>query len=266
MLWPGEIGERVGGRPVDIAAVRAELRPAPLRRDGHALAHVVGDDGPQPTLAARVRHLDHRRHRRCHARRRRRDASRCRARPLWRAGSAGWRGCWRRSDARRRRSTSGGYHPSGARQTRLAPDSSGSGSSPCAASASQRNSTLPDGVGKRRSAKGTRGFGRDIERDRALSLQALQRDAFEQRIGRAGSVQHLGDDLLGALAQPRLVVAHRRSQQAHHVPVALRLAQRRDGRRVVLQIAMAVRPYADPPVRAGWWRAARYRRSARYRS
>ncbi len=44
----------------------------------------------------------------------------------------------------------------------------------------------------------------------------------------------------GVLLQPGLVVAHRRRQQPHDVPVALRLAERRDGRCVVLQVAVAV--------------------------
>ena len=100
---------------------------------------------------------------------------------------------------------------------------------------------MPEGVGKRRSAKGTERFRRDGERHRPLGLQPLQRDALQAAdSSRAWRPATSRIDLVGALVQPRLVVAQRRGEQAHHVPVALGLAQRRDGRRVVLQIAVAV--------------------------
>src|SRR5205823_1562619 len=50
----GEVGQRVGCQPVDIAVAGREARPLSLRRHGHAGRHVLADDRAQRAPTALV--------------------------------------------------------------------------------------------------------------------------------------------------------------------------------------------------------------------
>ncbi len=62
----------------------------------------------------------------------------------------------------------------------------------------------------------------------------------EMRIAGGLGREDFGDDLVGALIQPRLGEAHRPRQQAHQFPVALAFSQRRDRLGVVGEHGVAV--------------------------
>ena len=67
----------------------------------------------------------------------------------------------------------------------------------------------------------------------------------------AVAVEHLVDDLVGASGAARVRRSPSPGQQAHHLPVALALAQRGDGRARCRSAASCRRPCAGRSVRAG---------------
>ena len=99
---------------------------------------------------------------------------------------------------------------------------------------------MPEGVGKLAVGERYLAANVEVERDGSLGLQPFERNTFEERIGRARSLQQTVNCFVDALVEPGLFEPHSRCQKLRHIPVALGFPKRLDGWGVVLQEAMAI--------------------------
>jgi hypothetical protein len=268
---PGEIRQRIGRHPVDVASIRRQARPWSLGSDHHARRRIIGHHGAQTAPTARIFDMD--------------DI----------AVTNTARDCIGGIDLDE-------WHPLFCAQTRLIGKTRRDVVVRCAGDQHQKRRIsirrMPVGsrvklsrrhilrqrvetVGAHRFAaqfdltgwswevsisEGNLMFRRKMQRYCSFRLESFQRDAFEKRVASAGSIEDAADRFFGIFVEPGFGISHRARQQPHDVPVALAFAGRRNRRVIVLEVAMPIRLVQIDMLQLRRCGQDDYRHSAPYRS